>query len=124
MGRSGGGRAKGEITSESRRDACKARGLPHNSNRAGNAAVEAGGLMATKQAKPKSRKPATKTASKRATPKRATSDAKHSAASTPQPKERAAEKPTWAEVHARSLADASGFWGAAAADIDWVAQWD
>jgi len=44
---------------------------------------------------------------------------------TPQPDERVAEKlPSWAETHARSLADPNGFWAAAAADIDWTVKWD
>jgi len=44
---------------------------------------------------------------------------------TPRPEERVAEKrPSWAEVHQRSLADPNGFWGAAAADIDWTVKWD
>ncbi len=46
-------------------------------------------------------------------------------AGTPRPDERVAEKRlTWAEVHARSLSDPTGFWGAAAADIDWTMKWD
>jgi propionyl-CoA synthetase len=43
----------------------------------------------------------------------------------PQAGQRVAEKAAgWAEAHARSLADPSGFWGAAAAGIDWIKTWD
>jgi propionyl-CoA synthetase len=44
---------------------------------------------------------------------------------TPQQGQRVAEKATgWAEAHARSLADAAGFWSEAAAGIDWIKPWD
>ena len=44
---------------------------------------------------------------------------------TPQEGQRVAEKAAgWAEAHARSLADPAGFWGAAAAGIDWIKPWD
>jgi propionyl-CoA synthetase len=44
---------------------------------------------------------------------------------TPREGQRVAEKVTgWAAAHARSLADPAGFWGEAAAGIDWFKRWD
>jgi propionyl-CoA synthetase len=44
---------------------------------------------------------------------------------TPQEGQRVAEKVAgWAEAHARSLADPAGFWGEAAAGLDWIKRWD
>src|SRR5262245_21710334 len=46
-------------------------------------------------------------------------------AGTPQEGQRVAEKAAgWAAAHARSLADPRGFWGEAAAGIDWIRRWD
>src|SRR5215813_13548524 len=44
---------------------------------------------------------------------------------TPKEGQRVAEtRRTYAEEHARSLADPAGFWGEAAAGIDWIMKWD
>ncbi|HEY7688437.1 MAG TPA: acetyl-coenzyme A synthetase N-terminal domain-containing protein, partial [Dongiaceae bacterium] len=46
-------------------------------------------------------------------------------ADRPQEGQRVAEAATgWAAAHARSLADPAGFWGEAAAEIDWIRRWD
>ena len=125
---------------KSRKPAVKKTAAKHT--RAKKAAPTKAAPRATSVPKAKSRKPAPKRSARKqlaAAPKRIAPQLsvpraeapdkkamlERALTGTPRPEERVAEKRlTWAEVHARSLADPNGFWGAAAGDIDWDMKWD